>query len=140
MENPFLTVRTHNGLRDSWERQFGVSDPHGDPDGDGFSNLQEYLAGTDPLDAQSKPGSSSLSLILVARLRGPEAPSGTLLELAWSAALTRVVLEGNEDLGDPHGWVLVPTQPVMVGSERVVYEHGAAGVVMRYYRVRQLPR
>ena len=40
-----------NGINDDWEVQYfgriGV-DPNTDPDGDGFSNLQEFLAGTDP--------------------------------------------------------------------------------------------
>ncbi len=43
----------HNGLPDAWERQYfgavGV-DPNGDFDGDGISNLQEYMGGTDPTD------------------------------------------------------------------------------------------
>jgi hypothetical protein len=46
----------HNGLPDAWERQhfghIGV-DPNADPDGDGMSNLQEYLADSDPLDPKS---------------------------------------------------------------------------------------
>jgi len=49
-----------DGLPDDWEIDNGL-DPHsavgnqganGNPDGDGFTNLQEYLAGTDPLDSQ----------------------------------------------------------------------------------------
>ncbi len=51
-----------NGLPDSWaEKHFGatapvegMSGPHDDPDGDGFTNLQEFLLGTDPLDAGSR--------------------------------------------------------------------------------------
>lgn len=45
-----------NLLPDDWECLFGgtVGDPFGDLDGDGYSNLQEYLDGTDPGDANSK--------------------------------------------------------------------------------------
>jgi hypothetical protein len=50
-----------DGLPDDWELAHGL-DPNsaagndgtnGNPDGDGFTNLQEYLAGTDPQDPQS---------------------------------------------------------------------------------------
>jgi hypothetical protein len=40
-----------DGLPDGWEiRHFGnhTQSPNGDPDGDGWSNLQEYQNGTDP--------------------------------------------------------------------------------------------
>lgn len=46
-----------NGLPDAWERrhflQNGGVDPQADPDGDGFSNREECLSGTDPNDAGS---------------------------------------------------------------------------------------
>ena len=48
-----------DGIPDWWEfKYFGYVgiDPNADPDGDGFSNLQEYQNGTDPLNADSAPG------------------------------------------------------------------------------------
>ena len=46
-----------NGLPDAWEEQYfpGLTmDPLADSDGDGTSNLMEYLAGTNPTDRSSK--------------------------------------------------------------------------------------
>ena len=46
-----------DGMSDSWELAHGlivgVNDANLDPDGDGFTNLQEFLAGTDPQDPSS---------------------------------------------------------------------------------------
>ena len=49
--------QNHNGMSDIWEWVYGAMGvaPLGDADGDGFSNLQEALAGTNPFDSNSFP-------------------------------------------------------------------------------------
>jgi len=56
-----VTDADGDGLPDSWETQFGldpndstgVNGANGDGDGDGFINIQEYLAGTNPQNPES---------------------------------------------------------------------------------------
>ncbi len=42
-----------NGLPNWWESQYGLTDPNGDADGDGASNLHEYRSGTNPTNSLS---------------------------------------------------------------------------------------
>ena len=42
-----------NNIPDYWEAAYGITDPTGDPDGDGFTNWQEYLANTNPTNSAS---------------------------------------------------------------------------------------
>ena len=78
---PNAWVLQHN--LDYTDRQL----PARDPDSDGFSNLEEYGAGKDPNNAQSKPD-TWIKLRLVSgqreqlRLRFMSLPSGTLDEVA----------------------------------------------------------
>ncbi len=52
-------ARSSEGLPFSWLRRYGLSTKNPvadlDMDGDGFTNREEYLAGTDPTDSNSKP-------------------------------------------------------------------------------------
>ncbi|HTD66452.1 MAG TPA: Ig-like domain-containing protein [Candidatus Limnocylindria bacterium] len=43
----------YDGMDDIWENFWDINNPFGDPDGDGFSTLEEYLANTSPRNAQS---------------------------------------------------------------------------------------
>jgi hypothetical protein len=71
-----------NGLPVAWELTFfghmGI-DPNADPDGDGQSNLQEYLAGTNPTD-----GTDYLHITAESFASG-----GTSATLTWSSVPTR---------------------------------------------------
>lgn len=37
-----------NGMADDWEARHKIADPNADPDGDGYTNLEEFLNGTNP--------------------------------------------------------------------------------------------
>lgn len=50
----------HDGMPNDWEKKYGLnpndpSDAAKDADADGFTNLEEYTAGTDPKDKMSHP-------------------------------------------------------------------------------------
>lgn len=50
-----------DGMADDWETVLGVTDPVADTDMDGQTNLQEFLAGTDPRN-DFMPGGNQLSM------------------------------------------------------------------------------
>jgi hypothetical protein len=92
LSNAFAVVQTDtiapgadsdaNGLPDAWELlnfgHIGVN-PNADPDGDGMSNKQEYLAGTNPNDANSDLEITTFTAT----------PGGTSANVTWESVLTR---------------------------------------------------
>jgi len=117
----------NDGIADAWELQhFGTIniDPDADPDHDGMSNRQEYLAGTDPNDPSSL-------LQITAESFGPD---GTTASLTWNSVLTRqYYIEKTSDLTMP--WTdsgLGLISPDGAATTRVF---GDTSAPARFYRV-----
>ena len=89
------------GIPDAWQYLYfgglGV-DPNADPDGDGMTNLQEYLAGTNPLLATDQ-----LRIITFATNN-----TGTSASLMWASTVARLyAIETRTDL-ITGSWTLDP--------------------------------
>ena len=121
-----------DGLPDDWELANGLNPSsaagndgaYGDPDGDGFTNLQEYLAGTDPHDPQSllkidsvtlSPGSAALHFTRIA---------GHSYSIQYSDSLTAGTWQKLAD---------VDAAPTTGTCE--VPDPAAGGATMRFYRL-----
>ncbi len=85
-----------DGMPDSWENQYGLNrnnpaDANLDNDGDGATNLEEYLAGTNPLQANS-----------VLRILSIESLGGNNVRLTFLAMSNRTyTIEYKDGLIDP---------------------------------------
>lgn len=111
-----------NGLSDVWENLYSLSaaTANADPDGDGLSNLQEAMAGTNPKDSNS-----------FFRLRSTLIPSAALLR--WPSRVgKRYQMEASESLGfgdwQPQGIVVEGTGVEVLG---VVPQQAQSSVVCR---------
>ena len=119
----------NDGLADAWERTHfdDLSAEAGvDSDGDGASNLQEYLAGTDPLDVTDRLIITDQSFTT----------GGTSVMLTWKSALNRgytiekvLNLSTNDWFDSGLGWIA----PDGVSTTR---EFGDTNAPSRFYRVR----
>jgi hypothetical protein len=117
-----------DGIPDAWMLQhFGhltglasdQSRAQDDPDGDGMSNLQEYIAGTDPLNAASV-FKTTITLVV--------ATNGAVL--SWPASPGKTYrVRYKDDLNDPQ-WLDAPG-PVVVNGNRGSYS--APPVALRRY-------
>lgn len=120
-------------LPDQWKTNFFGSllnpagDPNADPDGDGVPNWKEYLAGTNPTNAESR-----LQLQTAGLQSGGSQP-----KLQWLTAPGKVyVLESTDDLGSG-SWTTVDT----FTGDGYVQEFIQTNALdsSRFYRVRVLP-
>ncbi|MBI5387486.1 MAG: lamin tail domain-containing protein [Verrucomicrobia bacterium] len=120
-----------DGLPDVWEvaHQFNPSDPtdaHLDPDGDGMTNLHEYLAGTDPRD-----GSSVLRVTLQQEL----AETGTNVVLQFPGLRGRTYSVLSAETAAAIGVLLTDIDPLPVDQMVTVTHALPPNTPRRFYRV-----
>lgn len=133
MENRVFTPWSDE-IPDTWRIQYfgsvvnAAAAPDADPDGDGMTNLQEFRAGTNPTDSQSRFA-----------VRGEKSPLGQFaLILSWPSQVGKIYrLEGASTLS-VDGWTVI--EDVIAGTgdfiERGVSQDNASA---RFYRVKISP-
>lgn len=116
-----------DGMPDAWETTYGLiigsNDSGGDADGDGLSNLNEYLLGTNP-----KAGDSFFRAIITPL-------SGTTDRVTWNSVAGKAyIVEWSPDLATP--FAMLRNVTASGSSSQVdVPRSGAVG----FYRVRPAP-
>lgn len=121
-----------NGLPIAWELlNFGHTgvDPNADPDGDGMNNIQEYLAGTNPNDANSDLEITAFN----------STADGTLATVTWESVLTRnYYLQKRLSLDPANPWLdsgLGLISPDGSSTTRIIPDTNAPA---RFYRVQAI--
>jgi T5SS/PEP-CTERM-associated repeat protein len=111
---------------------FDPTDTGNDPDGDGFTNLQEFLAGTDPTNSASFLGITGI------------APEGDDIRVTWMTtagktnALERTAGDASGNYSNDFSAIFTVTNTV--GATTNYLDLGAAtNVPALYYRVRLVP-
>ncbi|HRT56487.1 MAG TPA: lamin tail domain-containing protein [Candidatus Paceibacterota bacterium] len=117
-----------DGMPDEWEEGHGlnkyINDAGLDPDGDGLSNLQEFLAGTDPQDRHSYLRIAGVS----------DSPTGIRIEFEARAGRTYSVLYNDRlGLGPWQKLADVPAPPN--DQPAVVFDSSISDGGGRFYRL-----
>ena len=118
-----------DGLPDAWQIQYFGSitapqaAPGADPDGDGFTNEQEYLAGTDPTLAGDYLKIESVQISGAARTINFNAVAGKTYTIVFKNRLDDVVWQRMAD---------VPAQGV---TAPIGIPDSSAGAPARFYRL-----
>jgi beta-galactosidase len=121
-----------DGIPDEWEDLYGLDknnpqDAEQNSDSDPMTNVQEYVAGTNPLDPQSYLRFDSLTL---------DDPDQVVL--GFTAVSNRMyMVEGSDDLSFTN-WANVSTIGVSTNNRNIIVTNSVPGVPSRYYRI-QIP-
>ena len=126
-----FTDTDNDGMPDAWELSFFGTlsrDGRGDFDGDGMSDVAEFLAGTLP----NNPGSLlRLDTFLTEVLAGTE--------VSWdSVGGVTYRVQFQNSLGDP-GWNDLPGDVTAVGTTTTKTDTTTSGESERFYRVQVVP-
>jgi hypothetical protein len=101
-----------------------LSAPSADPDGDGLSNTNEFIAGTDPLDVQSKFKIDSVA---------PNNPSGITVTIAGHAGRA-YTLERTVNISPP-SWSPVASSGVLISDQTLILSDLSPLPVNAFYHV-----
>jgi len=121
-----------DGLPNGWEEQFGI-DPisglgdngsNGDTDGDGFTHIEEFEAGTNPIDPADSPR------IIMQELDGTE------FRVTIPTVPGKFYLLQRSDSLITGSWINIGTVLGGNGVEQTLVDPSAALVPIRFYRVR----
>jgi hypothetical protein len=117
----------HDGMDDDWEvAYFGdlSRDGSGDFDGDGHTDLQEFLAGTDPTNNKSILRVMKLTLL-----------SGGGPTLLWSAVPGRTYRVQFKNALTDADWLELPDAVTAVSTTASLRDNSSSQGSQRYYRV-----
>ena len=130
---PLVPDVNFDGLDDRFQRQYfprftaAEAGPNADPDQDGFNNLAEYLAGTDPTDRSS-----------VLRLNSIHSASPGSVTLQWASAAGRKYQIFAHDASPTSPWL--PLAPLILGTPaNTQWTDTQAGPGPRLYRLQAIP-